>query len=590
MTSDEAAIDEGPRAMPTTSATAAARSARSVRDERINILIVDDERKNLTVLETILDDPAYRLIRAESADEALLALVSEEFALLILDIRLPGMTGFELAQIIKERKKTARVPIIFLTAYYNEDQHVLEGYGTGAVDYLQKPVNPIVLRSKVAAFADLHRKSREAVLANLALVDEISERRRAEQQLQDLNETLEQRVAERTEALRASDRRKDEFLAILAHELRNPLAPVSVAAQVLYMNATRTPEVERAKEIIDRQMRTMTRLIDDLMDVSRISRGKIELRRERFELSQIINDAVNSCRTIIEKDGHILKLSVPREPIIINADLTRLPQVFLNLLANAAKFSEKGSTIFLNVERLGDEVIVSVKDTGIGIDGDKLGSVFEMFSQIRGGALNRSHGGLGIGLYLVKSLVEMHDGQIEVKSEGLGKGSEFVVRLPIDPDQSPLRASAGNANDLAPLNSELRILVVDDNRDAALSLAMLLKATGNNVHLAHDGEEAVEAAEKHRPHVILLDIGLPKKNGYEAARDIRQHPWGQSLVLIAVTGWGQEEDRKKSESAGFNLHMVKPVDPQSLLKLLRELEKTASTTTRSSDNRGQKIH
>ena len=406
------------------------------REEPINILIVDDEPKNLTVLETVLNDPAYRLVRANSADQALLALVVEEFALLILDIRMPGMTGFELAKMIKERKKTARVPIIFLTAYYNEDQHVLEGYGTGAVDYLHKPVNPNVLRSKVAVFADLHRKSNEVASANRALLAEVTERRRAEDRLRELNDTLELRVAERTEQLRESDRRKDEFLATLAHELRNPLAPVRNAIQVLEIKGPTTPVVNWAKGIIERQMQSMTRLIDDLMDLSRISRGKIELQRDLVELSQVVKDAVDSSRPLIDQQGHELIVNVPQNPIPLNADPIRLSQVFLNLLNNAAKFTPKGGRIELSAQRESSEVVVSVKDNGMGIPAEHLTSVFEMFSQVEG-ALSRSQGGLGIGLCLVKRLVEMHGGRVEVKSEGPDRGSEFLVHLPIMIDSWP---------------------------------------------------------------------------------------------------------------------------------------------------------
>ena len=672
-------------------------SAYSVNVEPINILIVDDEPKNLTVLETVLNDPAYRLVRASSADQALLALVVEEFALIILDVQMPGMTGFELAKMIKERKKSARVPIIFLTAYYNEDQHVLEGYGTGAVDYLHKPVNAAVLRSKVAVFADLHCKSREIDLANRALLAEVTERRRAEERLRELNDTLEQRVAERTEALRESetrmrlaqdaagigafdwnlrtgqnvwepeleamyglpvggfartqaawealvhpedrvgavglverafetgepvegewrviwpdgavhwlmgrfqvfkdaagipqhmtgvnfditrrkhaetalreaDRRKDEFLATLAHELRNPLAPVRSAVQIIRMKSPPIPEVQWANDVIDRQMQAMARLIDDLMDVSRISRGKLELKPARLELGQVIQNAVESTRPLMERQGHTLTVTLPPEPIVLEGDPIRLAQVFLNLLNNAAKFTAQAGRIDLTAERQGSDVVVSVKDTGIGIPATHLGSVFEMFSQVEG-ALSRTQGGLGIGLSVVKRIVEMHDGHIEVRSDGPDKGSEFLVRLPILLEQPAARETIA-AGDRATPASQLRILVVDDNRDAATSLSMMVQIMGNSVLTAHDGEEAVTMAQKHRPDVILLDIGMPKMNGYEAARAIRKEPWGQNMVLIAVTGWGQPEDKRKSAEAGFDHHMVKPVDPQILIEKLAEL-------------------
>ena len=332
----------------------------SISDAPINILIVDDEPKNLTVLETLLDSPGYRLVRATSADEALLALVSEEFALLILDVRMPGMTGFELAQVIKGRKKTARIPIIFLTAYYNEDQHVLEGYGSGAVDYLHKPVNAPVLCSKVAIFAELYRKSREVSIANRALLAEVTERRRAEEQLRELNENLDRLVTERTSTLQQleqelleADRRKDAFIATLAHELRNPLAPVRNAVQILQLQAAANPGSQRASDIIARQVGVMARLIDDLMDVSRINRGHIELKLEPVDLSHVIELAVEATRPHITDNGHELLVRLPDSPIVLEADITRLSQVFVNLLTNAAKYTDRGGHIELVVQRRG---------------------------------------------------------------------------------------------------------------------------------------------------------------------------------------------------------------------------------------------
>lgn len=538
-------------------------------EQPISILIVDDEPKNLVALEAMLDDPGYRLVRAQTPEQALLALVVEEFALLILDIRMPGMTGIELAQLIKERKKTARVPIIFLTAYYNEDQHVLAGYDTGAVDYLLKPANSIILRSKVAVFAELYRKSREVALANRNLLTEVSERRAAEERLRELNESLEQRVAERTELLKRADQRKDEFLATLAHELRNPLAPVRAAVELLRMKGPDDPDLQWTRDVIDRQMKAMTRIIDDLMDLSRINQGKVELRREKVDLAKIVQGAVETSRPLIEEMGHQLTMTLPSGTMIVDADLIRLAQVFMNLLNNSAKYTERGGRIDLRAEIQGGDVVVSVKDTGIGIPADKLSNIFEMFSQVEG-TLTRSRGGLGVGLSLVKRLVELHGGSVTARSDGLGKGSEFIVRLPIVVDQTYANPASDDGHKAAPA-SDLRILVVDDNKDAAETLARLLQRMGNTVHTAHDGEEGVAAAQAFRPDVVLCDIGLPKLNGYEVCRLMKQQTWDKKMVMVAVTGWGQEDNKRKAQEAGFDCHLTKPVDPQHLLHVLAGL-------------------
>jgi two-component system CheB/CheR fusion protein len=375
------------------------------------------------------------------------------------------------------------------------------------------------------------------------------------------------KVAE--EAMRESERRKDEFLAVLAHELRNPLAPVRNAVQVLHMKGPSTPEVQWAKTIIDRQMQAMTRLIEDLMDVSRISRGKIELRREPLDLARVIQDAVDSSRPIIEQHGHELTVSLPTEAVSLAGDPTRLTQVFLNLLNNAAKFTERGGRISLAAEAADGGVTVTVRDTGLGIPAANLSTIFDMFSQVES-TMSRSRGGLGIGLCLVKRIVELHGGRVEASSPGLNQGSEFRVRLPTAGPGPVARSSGVDDQDQPTPSSRLRILVADDNEDAATSLKVLLGAMGNTVYVAHDGQEAVDLADRHRPEVVLLDIGMPKMNGYEAARAIREKPWGRHTILIAVTGWGQEEDKRKSREAGFDRHLVKPVAPLALMQLLAE--------------------
>jgi len=787
-------------------------------DDRINILIVDDEPKNLTVLETVLCDPGYRLVRATSADQALLALVSEEFALLILDVQMPDMTGFELAAIIKQRKRTAGVPIIFLTAYYNDDQHVLAGYSTGAVDYIQKPLNPAILQSKVAVFADLYRKTRELTSTNQNLLAEVGERRRAQDELRQLNQTLEARVVERTEALRhseyvhrvafdlaptgmvyvaadgrfskvnrsmcnisgythaelaqmkvldlihpdereedavqlaaflrgdadayegerrcirkdgdirwvalsarliadaetqalhsiwlfrdVSDRRaaqarlseseerfrivadqtpvvmwvtdpagriefvnaaycrffgpaleevrgtvwrpvvhpddvaslqsieaasrartaffvearmrrwdgqwrsletrgaphysssheflgivgtshdvteqrqaadlerqtareKDEFIAVLAHELRNPLAPIRTAVGILRARGTDDPLLIRCQDVIDRQARHMARLLDDLLDISRLSRHTLTLQRSRVALTDVLTSAIEISRPLLDAQRQLLTIEGPSQPILLEADAVRLTQVFGNLLNNAAKYSPPDTEIRVNVRQENDTAIVTVEDPGIGIPPELIDRVFDMFTQA-GGAAAHTLGGLGIGLSLARSLVEMHGGTIGAASEGRDQGSVFTVRLPMAVDATGPEPGVTTALDTSPLRH--RVLVADDSTDGAEMLATLLGSLGCEVQTVSDGAAAVRESERFRPDLVLLDIGMPGMDGYEACRLIRRATWGSGMMMVAITGWGQAEDRRRSAEAGFDLHLVKPVDPAMLVPLVR---------------------
>jgi PAS domain S-box-containing protein len=385
-------------------------------------------------------------------------------------------------------------------------------------------------------------------------------------------EITAQRAAE--EALKEADRRKNEFLATLAHELRNPLAPLRNGLQVMKLARNDGPPIEQARAMMERQLAQMVRLIDDLLDVSRISQGKIELKKERIDLAKVVQHALETSRPLIESSGHDLTIHVPPEPIYVDADPTRLAQVFANLLNNAAKFTEKGGRIWLTVKRDAGDAVVSVRDNGIGIPGYMLPRIFDLFTQVDR-SMEQSQGGLGIGLSLVKGLVEMHGGSVEVRSDGHGLGSEFAVRLPVVLSLAERERDVDDA-ERGKTAAGRRVLVVDDNRDAAISLAMLLRLMGNEAQTAHDGQEALVAAAAFRPDVILLDIGMPKLNGYDAARTIRREPWGKNVVLVAVSGWGQEDDRRRSREAGFNFHMVKPVDPAALEKLLAELQATTA--------------
>jgi PAS domain S-box-containing protein len=369
------------------------------------------------------------------------------------------------------------------------------------------------------------------------------------------------------EALREADRCKDEFLALLAHELRNPLAPLRNGLEVMRLAAGDSSAVAQAREMMVRQVGHMVRLIDDLLDISRINRSKMELRCSRVLLSDVINSAVETARPLIDAAGHKLEISLPPEPVVLDADLTRLAQVFGNLLSNSSRYTERGGHIWLAADRRDDIVSVSVRDTGIGIPAESLLRIFDMFSQVDR-SIERSTGGLGIGLALVKGLVEMHGGTVTALSAGPKKGATFTVKLPVlashstpvnleNSDPVPIRDGHGR-----------RILVVDDNKDAAHSMARLLQLVGNEVRMAHDGMEAVETADEFRPEIILMDMGMPRLNGYEATRRIRERPWGRSVRIIAVTGWGQENDKVRSQEAGCDGHLVKPVRLPELDELL----------------------
>jgi PAS domain S-box-containing protein len=382
-----------------------------------------------------------------------------------------------------------------------------------------------------------------------AIVRDITERKRA------------------AEALKEADRRKDEFLAILAHELRNPLAPLRSALDLLHSARDDPTVMEQVRSVMERQVSHMGRLIDDLLDISRITSGKLDLRKERVELAVVVPNAVEVARPLIEAQAHELTVVLPAEAIHLHADPVRLAQVFSNLLNNAAKYTLKGGHLWLTAEQREGEVVISVRDTGIGIATEQLTHLFKMFSQITP-ALERSQGGLGIGLALVRGLVELHGGRVEAYSAGLGKGSTLTVRLPaIAVSEGVAQASGVTCPNAGPA-PKCRILLVDDLPDTVESMGTMLRLAGHDVQTAHDGLEAVQAAATFRPDVVILDIGLPKMNGYEAARHIREQPWGKRILLIALSGWGQDEDKRRAAEAGFNFYLTKPVEPTTLEKLL----------------------
>ncbi|HKB37115.1 MAG TPA: PAS domain S-box protein, partial [Gemmataceae bacterium] len=381
------------------------------------------------------------------------------------------------------------------------------------------------------------------------------ERRRAEEQLRRQNEELAE-----------ADRRKNEFLAMLAHELRNPLSPIRNALHLMKMPGATGEVVEQARDMVERQVKHLVRLVDDLLDVSRIMRGRIELRKESVELAAVIAQAVETAQPVIDAQGQQLLVSLPPEPLRLEGDPVRLAQVLANLLHNAAKFSERAGRVWLTAERQGAEAVVRVRDEGAGIRADLLPHVFDLFVQ-GDRSLERTRGGMGIGLTVVRKLLEMHGGTVTASSEGPGRGSEFVVRLP-GLQEAPRGGPTGAGPEPAPVRVSRRVLVVDDNVDAAESLAMLVRLWGHQVWMTHTGPEALTAAVEYRPEVLLLDIGLPGMNGYQIARELRQQPEFVRALIIAVTGYGQEDDLRRSAEAGFDHHLTKPVDPEQLQTLI----------------------
>ncbi len=700
------------------------------KEEKVNILIVDDLPEKILVLESILEGLGQNLITALSGREALRRLLEREYAVILLDVNMPDIDGFETAAMIRSRRQTVHTPIIFITAF-SDEMHTAQGYSLGAVDYILSPVVPEILRTKVGVFVDLYRKTqqvkqqaeerialaheqaaraaaeeatrRSAFLAeaSTALVrsldynsiarslaaqavpfvgdlcavtlvgEEKHENRKSElawvapsggglshalsltsgealpAPLFDLIErvletgesefhpdctemprhgrpsgtsvpgtaglepqttivvplrargrilgtiavarfdlgrrfvpadlTLVEDLADRSafaidnarlyRDIQENDRRKNEFLAMLAHELRNPLAPIRNAVQILRMLDLKDAELLWANDIISRQVEQMVRLVDDLLDISRITGGKIQLRKEPIDVASAVIRAVETSRPLIDARRHELSVILPDHSLRVIGDVVRLSQVLGNLLNNAAKYTKEGGKISLQVSREGEEAVFSIRDNGIGISAEMLSSIFDLFTQLDR-SLDRSQGGLGIGLTLVRQLVEMHGGTVQASSEGEDKGSEFCIRLPALPEVAPSAAPHEIAPEESRQGNPRRILIVDDNPDVANSLARLLRMRNHEVRTAEDGHAALAEIPNFHPETVLLDIGLPGMDGYEVAQAIRKHPKGSSLVLVALTGYGQDEDRRRSQEAGFDHHLVKPVEIHSLLALI----------------------
>ncbi|HEY2031396.1 MAG TPA: response regulator [Myxococcales bacterium] len=642
------------------------------------LLLVDDRPENLLALEAILEPLGHRLVKARSGREALSFLLREDCSLILLDVQMPDLDGFETAALIRERPRSRYTPIIFVTAMEREEAQIIKGYSYGAVDYIIKPIQPETLIAKVRSFLDhashersLRREAEElrarervaleaaeaqrtllqslfmqapAALAILRgpefvfeLVNERFEalvrrgelrgkaarkvlRQLPDRQICDLldrvygdqkpvagNEYLvklpvpgEARLVDHwfnflvqpviepgradggililavdvTESvsarqalealakqLQAADKSKDEFLAMLSHELRNPLSPILTALELMRLRKT-AEGAERERDVIERQVKHLSRLVDDLLDVSRATNGKIVLRREPLELASVIANGVELARPFIEAKHHQLTVVQPEESVLIEGDAVRLAQVISNLLNNAAKYTDPNGSIVVEGRAEGDQAVICVRDNGQGMHPDRVTSMFDLFVQ-GDQPLSRSAGGLGVGLTLVRTLVQLHGGTVEANSAGAGHGSVFVVRLPRRA-QADARAQASVAK-AAPLRAQRKVLVVDDNVDAATTLAEALRQLGNEVQEAHDGQAALSMAARFAPDVILLDLGLPGIDGYEVARRLRAHPATARIRIVAVTGYGQEIDRRRTSEAGIEQHLVKPVDLDDVL-------------------------
>jgi signal transduction histidine kinase len=542
--------------------------------EKVNILLVDDQPSRLLSYETILEALGQNLICARSGVEALGALMKDEFALVLLDVSMPVMDGFETAAMIHEHPRYESTPIIFVTGVHDTEFDRLKGYKLGAVDYVSIPIVPEILRSKVSVLVELYVQRRELQRLNRSLA-EANTTLQAEKahELELMNRNLQQA----NEALREADRHKDEFIAILAHELRNPLAPIRSSVEIMAQLPIDNRQLIWARDVIDRQVTHLSRLVDDLLDVSRITRGTIKLTREPIEVRTLLNRAIESAQPIIAQRQQQLAVHCADDGAVVEGDLTRLVQVLGNLLNNAAKYMNPGGTIHLAAHVRDLAVELRVTDTGIGISPEALPKLFNLFSRVHEEA-DWAPSGLGIGLALVRQLVELHGGTVSVASAGHGQGSEFTVRLPL----SARHSAAARATDepdmprVTGAGTPCRVLIADDNADALDSLAMLVELAGHEVRKASNGSSALETAAAWRPELALLDIGMPALDGYEVARRIRAQSWGADVMLVAVSGWGQADDRQRAHDSGFDLHFVKPIGFDTLVDVLARLPRSRS--------------
>ncbi len=504
-----------------------------------NILIVDDRPDKLFSYQVILEETGQNIFLAHSGQEALTLAGQHDFAVILLDVDMPGMDGFQTAAYLRKRPESAHMPIIFLTAF-NDNMYAAQGYASGAVDYLSTPVMPEILLAKVRVFIELsHARAQLAVQ-----VEDRARRAEAEE----------------------SERRKDEFLAMLTHELRNPLGPILNGAQLLKKMSPQEPTLIDLCSMVERQAAHMARLVDDLLDTTRLARGLVRLCKEKCSLNDIVGNVVADYKNIFQESGLVLDVVMPEQDIRIEGDATRLTQVLGNLLHNAHKFTSAGGCVSVTLKDEGTAAHLSVSDTGIGIAPDMIDSIFKVFRQGDQG-LERGRGGLGLGLALVKGLVELHGGIVRAESAGLGQGAVFKIVLPLTQRVSCVQDNRNLA--LPPVNPDKnRVMVIEDNRDTADSLKMLLSLRGYDVRVAYTGRDGLDAARLFRPQIVLCDIGLPSMDGYQVVREMRSDPSIARAHIVALSGYGRDEDRRRSWDAGFDMHLTKPVDHKNLFQII----------------------
>jgi signal transduction histidine kinase len=525
---------------------------------KANILLVDDLPANLLALEAILEGLGLNLVRANSGEEALKCLLDREFAVILLDVRMPGMDGFQTAELIRQREQTKHTPIIFVTALGTTDTQIFKGYFLGAADYLVKPIVPEILRAKVQAFVTIYQKAKETAERERAEA-ELAQRLKGEQQLR--------KVAEE------ANRAKDQFLAMTSHELRAPLTALHGWARLLRSGELDEATRARALDMIESNVRTQTRLIDDLLDVSRIITGKFHVYPQTIDLVPVLEAAVETIQPEAAAKGILLELKADAGNAVVSGDSSRLQQAFLNLLSNAIKFTPQGGHANVRLKRTESEVEISVSDTGKGISPEFLPDVFERFRQAEN--LDPSErGGLGLGLAIVHHIVELHHGTVRAQSPGEGKGSTFTLTLPCQ-STLVLPTTERPASETSLVLTGLRLLVVDDHEDSREMFATVLRQFGAEVRVADSVPKAVEAFDAWRPHLLVSDLAMPDDDGYSLIQKVRALAPGKGgqIPAIALTGHAGEEQRQQAISAGFQIHLAKPVEPTTLVEVIATLTK-----------------